>query len=185
MKASQTLPEQELVERLRDEKTRNRAFEQLMVLYQEQLYWHIRRMVKTHDDTDDVLQNTFIKAWKAIASFRGDAKLRTWLYRIATNESLTFLNKQKKASFSELADIENDMHHSHQGGGGPDGDEIQQKLEAAVATLPEKQKLVFRMKYYDDLKYQEIADILGGSVGSLKASFHHAVKKIEKFLQSG
>lgn len=184
MNASQHISEQELIERLRSESTRNVAFEQVMQLYQERLYWHIRKMVQSHDDADDLLQNAFIKAWKNMGKFRGDSKLSTWLFRIATNECLTFLNKQKKTSFGELADIENDVQHSHAGGGGPDGEEIQRRLMAAVATLPEKQRIVFQMKYFDDLRYQDIAEILGGTVGSLKASFHHAVKKIENHLQS-
>ncbi|HHG83238.1 MAG TPA: RNA polymerase sigma factor, partial [Bacteroidetes bacterium] len=151
---------------------------------QEQLYWHARKMVKTHADADDILQNTFIKAWKNIEKFRGDAKLKTWLYRIATNESLTFLNKQKKQNFSDLADIENELSHSQSGGASLSGEEIKAKLDAAVERLPDKQRLVFVMKYFEEMKYQEIADVLGGSVGSLKASFHHAVKKIESFLLS-
>jgi RNA polymerase sigma factor (sigma-70 family) len=184
MRASQHVPEQDLIEQLRDEKTRDSAFGLVMQQFQQQLYWHIRKMVHAHDDADDLLQNTFIKAWKNVEQFRGDSKLLTWLYRIATNECLTFLNKRKKAAFGELADIENDVQHSHGGGVGPDGDEIQRRLQAAVESLPEKQRLVFQMKYYDDLRYQDIAEILGGTVGSLKASFHHAVKKIENHLQS-
>lgn len=184
MNASEHQSEQELIGRLRDEKTRDKAFEQVMRLHQEQLYWHIRKMVRSHDDADDLLQNAFIKAWKNMEKFRGEAKLSTWLFRIATNECLTFLNKQKKASFSELADIENDFQHSHSGGGGPDGEEIQRRLMSAVGTLPDKQRIVFQMKYFDDLRYQDIAEILGGTVGSLKASFHHAVKKIENHLQA-
>lgn len=183
MKASQSLPENELIRQLRDPQLRERAFAMVMRRFQEPLYWHARKMVKTHDDADDMLQNTFIKAWKNIDRFRGDAKLKTWLYRIITNECLSFLNKQKKRQFSDLADLENNMGHSQAEGASPSGDEIQAKLNAAVDQLPQKQKLVFQMKYYDEMKYQEIADIVGGSVGSLKASFHHAVKKIENFLQ--
>lgn len=176
------LAEQDLIRQLRAPAQRDGAFAEVIRLYQEPLYWHIRKMLKSHDDTDDILQNTFIKAWKNIEKFRGDAKLKTWLFRIATNECLTFLNKQKKQAFSDVADLENELNHSHQSGLDPDGDEIQRKLQAAIETLPDKQRLVFMMKYFDEMKYQEIADIVGGSIGSLKASFHHAVKKIEKFL---
>jgi RNA polymerase sigma-70 factor (ECF subfamily) len=184
MNAAQYMSEQELIAQLRAENTREGAFGQVMHQYQERLYGQIRRMVNSHDDADDLLQITFIKAWKNIHQFRGDSKLSTWLFRIATNECLTFLNKQKKRSFGELADIENNLQHSHGGGGGPDGEEIQRRLLAAVETLPDKQRTVFQMKYFDDLRYKDIADILGGTVGSLKASFHHAVKKIENHLKA-
>lgn len=174
--------EQTLVNRLKSKDQRNYAFDMLVKTYQQPLYYHVRKIVLSHDDADDVIQNTFIKAWKAIEGFRGDAKLKTWLYRIATNEALTHVKKQKRRAYSDLEDIQNELTHSGSGQPGPDGEEIQRKLAAAMNTLPEKQKLVFTLKYFDEMKYDEIVEVLGGSVGSLKASFHHAVKKIEKYL---
>lgn len=182
VKPTIALKETLLLENLRNPATRERAFGEVIQQFQQQLYWHIRKMVQTHDDTDDLLQQTFIKAWKNLDNFRGDSMLKTWLYRIATNEALSFIRKEKKRNHTELADIEDDLSHSQSHGGEMGGDEIQRKLMAAVATLPEKQRLVFNMKYFDDLKYQEIQEIVGGSIGSLKASFHHAVKKVEEYL---
>lgn len=171
------------IENLKNAATRERAFTEVMKAYQQPLYWHIRRFVFDHDEADDLLQVTFIKAWQHLDSFRGDAKLKTWLYRIATNEALSLLRKNKNRQMVELSEVENSFSMSETWSGHADGDEIAQKLMAAVNTLPDKQKVVFNMKYFDDLKYEEIAEILGGSVGSLKASFHHAVKKIEDYLQ--
>ena len=174
--------ESELLEQLRDPATRGHAFNRLVRTYQEVLYYHIRRLVKNHDDTDDVLQNTFLKAWRYIDRFRADSSLKTWLYRIATNEALTFLNRQQKRQFQEIEDIQNDLRHSFSNSGYISGETIQQKLYAAIDTLPERQRLVFNMRYFDELKYDEIAQILEVSTGALKASYHHAVKKIEKCL---
>lgn len=173
-----------LVRNLKDPHKREKAFEEVIRLHQEPLYWHIRKMVKGHSNTDDILQMTFIKAWKNIENFRGDSKLKTWLFRIATNECLTFLNREKKRSFSDVADLQDNLAHSHQSVDTLTGADIQAKLKAAIDTLPEKQRLVFNMKYFEELKYQEIQEVLGGSIGSLKASFHHAVKKVESFLRS-
>lgn len=181
---SQSSQEEILISRLRNPQTKESAFGKVVSLYQETLYWHIRKMVKSHADTDDLLQQTFIKAWKYIGQFRGDAKLKTWLFRIATNECLTFLNREKKRSFSTVDDLADRIEHSHTSMDTLTGDEIQQQLQQAIDILPEKQKLVFNMKYFEDLKYREIQEVVGGSVGSLKASFHHAVKKIEHFLRS-
>lgn len=178
----QTIDDKTLLLQLRSPRTKDRAFETVVRLHQEPLYWHIRKMVKDHDEADDVLQTTFIKAWKNIDKFRGESKLKTWLFRIATNECLTFLNRQKRRSYTELSDIQDDLSHSTQSMDTLTGEDIQAKLRAAIDTLPQKQKLVFNMKYFEELKYHEIQAVLGGSVGSLKASFHHAVKKIEKFL---
>ncbi len=157
------------------------AFSQLMTKYQERIYWHIRRMVLKHDDANDIIQNTFIKAWKGLEKFREEANLYTWLYRIATNETITFINQNKKRLAQNIDDVaevlqqeKTDNHYT--------GEEIKIKLQQAISTLPEKQKLVFNMKYFQEMKYQDMADILGGSVGSLKASYFHAVKKIEEFL---
>ncbi len=181
--SSQVQDDIDLVRTLKDPQQRAKAFEEVIRRHQEPLYWHIRKMVKGHSDTDDLLQVTFIKAWKSIENFRGDSKLKTWLYRIATNECLTFLNREKKRSFSDVADLEDNLAHSHHSTDTLTGEDIQAKLRAAIATLPEKQRLVFNMKYFEELKYQEIQEILGGTVGSLKASFHHAVKKVESFLR--
>lgn len=182
--SQQTIDEQQLIQQLRSPRTADGAFATVIRLHQEPLYWHIRKMVKAHDDADDILQNTFIKAWKNLDKFRGDSKLKTWLFRIATNECLTFLNRQKRRSYTELGDIQDDLSHSTQSVDTLTGEEIQAKLRAAIDTLPQKQKLVFNMKYFEELKYQEIQAVLGGSIGSLKASFHHAVKKVELFLKT-
>ena len=158
------------------------AFKELLRLYKERLYWHIRQIVKSHDDADDVLQNTFIKVYKNIDTFKGDSKLYSWMYRIATNESITHLNKNKKRlNFSSeelqihaINNLTADVYF--------EGDAIQLKLQKAIATLPEKQQLVFNMKYFQDITYREMSDILDTSEGALKASYHIASKKIEAFL---
>jgi len=150
--------------------------------YQERLYWHIRKMVISHDDADDVLQNTFIKAFEALDRFREDASLFTWLYRIATNESLTFLKKKKNRYFLPLGDNLNQLEQTLESDAYCDGEEIQMKLQKAILRLPAKQRLVFNMKYFDELKYEEISEILKTSVGALKASYHHALKKLDKYL---
>lgn len=173
--------EEHILELLKNKKTLEKAFHLLVDTYQEKLYWHIRRMVQDHDDANDVLQNTFIKIWKALPKFKAQSKIYTWAYRIATNESITFLNKKREdSSFDEVAykmsnNLEADTFFS--------GDEIQLKLFQAVSTLPDKQKAVFMMKYFDEIKFKDMSEILNTSVGSLKASYHHAVKKIEAFLK--
>lgn len=163
----------------RSAESSDRAFSLLVKSYQERLYWHIRKMVIDQDDTDDLLQNTFIKAWKGLANFREDAGLYTWLYRIATNECLSFLTSKRRRLFLPLGDISDELLGKLEASASPDGDQINYKLQQAVLTLPDKQRLVFNMKYYDDMSYDEIAAITGTSVGALKASYHHAVKKIE------
>jgi len=178
------IDEKLLVTQLKQTETQEQAFRNLMSLYKKRLYWHIRKIVLSHDDADDVLQNTFIKVFKNIHSFKEDSKLYSWMYRIATNEAITFINKKatiQKVDLSELQykmvdDLQNDMYYS--------GDEIQQLLQKAIITLPQKQQLVFNMKYFDEMKYTDISEILDTSVGALKASYFHAVKKIEKFLKS-
>jgi len=157
----------------------DQAFSLLVKSYQERLYWHIRKMVIDQDDTDDLLQNTFIKAWKGLANFREDAGLYTWLYRIATNECLSFLTSKRRRLFLPIGDISDELLGKLEASASPDGDKINYKLQQAVLTLPDKQRLVFNMKYYDDMSYDQIAAITGTSVGALKASYHHAVKKIE------
>lgn len=167
----------------RDEHSRSKAFNLIILQYQERIYYFIRRMVLDHDDANDVAQNVFLKAWKGLDSFREESKLSTWLYRIATNESISFINKKKKIAGVPFDEVEYGLSKSLEADVYYDGDEIQRKLQTALATLPQKQKAVFVMKYYEDKKYDEIAEITGTSVGALKASFHHAVKKIENYLK--
>ncbi len=159
------------------------ALKLLMESYQERLYWHIRRILLCHDDTDDVLQNTIIKIWKGLENFKGDAKLYTWMFRIASNETFTFLEKNKKQKLnidiSENFEFKDPSHPEDLS-----GDEIQLKLEQAIATLPEKQRMVFHLKYFEEMKYSDISSVLGTSVGALKANYHLAAKKIEEFLKS-
>jgi len=174
----------ELLNKFRNSDTEQYAFNLIVRKYQERLYWHIRRIVIDHDDTDDVLQNVFIKTWKGLPQFREDANLYTWLYRIATNESLTFIKKKKKDLFVSLEDNAHILIAKRSNGKDFSGDEIELKLQKAILQLPEKQRVVFNMKYFDDKKYTEMAEILETSVGALKASYHHAVKKIEKYLTS-
>jgi len=164
------------------DKTRNEAFNLLINKYQQKIYWHIRRLVIDHDDTDDLVQETFVKVWKNLANFRSDSQLYTWIYRIATNESITFLNKKKLKNNISLDDVSNELAESLTESAYFDGDKIQKKLQEAILTLPEKQRIIFNMKYFDDMKYDEISEVLGTSVGALKASFHIAVKKIESIL---
>lgn len=172
----------ELIDRLRDPSTCREAFGEVIKTYSEPLYWQIRRMVQSHDDANDLLQNTFMKAWSSIENFRGEARLSTWLYKIAINESITFLDRERKRLNISLDDHEADLARTIEADSYFDGDELQLRLRKAVAYLPEKQRLVFNMKYFDDMKYEDMSNILGTSVGALKASYHLAVKKIESFL---
>lgn len=174
--------EQDIVRQLQDPHLQRQAFARIVAKFSEKLYWQIRKMVISHDDTDDVLQNTFLKAWMNIESFRGDAKLSTWLYRIAINESITFLNKQNNHNSVEMEDAESYLANKLESDEWFDGDELQLKLQKAILRLPEKQRLVFNMRYFDEMKYEDMSEILGTSVGALKASYHHAAKKIEDFL---
>jgi len=174
--------EQEILIMLQDEKQRNKAFSILVKQNSEKLYWQIRKMVLNHDDSNDILQNTFIKAWSAVGSFRGESKLSTWLFRIATNETLTFLNSRRMENMSGILELEDVLVQNLEADTYFSGDEAQMNLQKAVLLLPEKQRMVFNMKYFDDMRYEEMSDILGTSVGALKASYHLAVKKIEKFL---
>lgn len=173
---------EELVQRLRNPKTCREAFGEVIKTYTEPLYWQIRRMVQSHDDANDLLQNTFMKAWSSLENFRGDARLSTWLYKIAINESLSFLERERKRLSVSLDEPDASMVNTIAADTYFDGDELQQRLRVAVASLPEKQQLVFNMKYFDDLKYEDISNILSTSVGALKASYHLAVKKIEQIL---
>lgn len=173
-----------LLEKLRNVNTRDKAFGTLVNQYQERLYWHIRKIVMDHDDADDVLQNTFMKVWRNLDKFREESTLFTWLYRIATNESLTFISTVKKRSLLPLSETSEFLMNNLMADEYFDGDEIQMKLQQAILTLPDKQRTVFNMKYFDEMKYEEMSEILDTSVGALKASFHHAVKKVEDFMRS-
>ncbi|MCK8494207.1 MULTISPECIES: RNA polymerase sigma factor [Spirosoma] len=179
----------ELLAKYRDPSSRNYAFNLLVRQYQQKVYWHIRKMVIDHDDADDLVQETFIKVWNSLEQFRGDSQLYTWIYRIATNECLNFLNKKRRRFFLPIGDVEGELMEKLESnadfvtsGNEPSGEEIQMKLQKALLKLPDKQRLVFNMKYFDDMKYEDIAEITGTSVGALKASYHLAVKKIEDYL---
>lgn len=171
-----------LLETLRNPQTAREGFAKLVAEYSERLYWQIRKMVLSHDDANDILQDVFIKAWTNLDSFRGDAKLTTWLYRIAINESITFLNKKRNQHNVSIDDDDSFLGNVLESDSYFDGDEAALLLQKAILTLPEKQRLVFQMKYFEEMKYDDMSDILGTSVGALKASYHHAVKKVEKFL---
>lgn len=171
----------QLIERLRNPETCRQAFNEVMRLYSEPLYWQVRRMVENHDDANDILQNTFLKAWQSVEGFRGDARLSTWLYKITLNEAITFLARERKRLNVSLDDEESHLVHQIESDEYVDGDALALKLRKAVASLPEKQRLVFNMKYFDEMKYEDISEILGTTVGALKASYHLAVKKIEQY----
>lgn len=172
----------EILELFTEEKTRSQAFNLLLNKYQQKIYWHIRRMVIDHDDSDDILQDVFIKVWKNLANFRKDSQLYTWLYRIATNECLTFLNRKKMKNNVSLDEVSYELAESLADSTYFNGNQAQLKLQQAILTLPDKQRLVFNLKYFEEMKYEEISQVLGTSVGALKASYHLAVKKIEAFL---
>ena len=176
--------EDALIEQLRSENSRNFAFRQLMQQEQEITYRLIRRMVIDHDDADDLTQSTFIKVFENIREFEGKSKLSTWIYRIAVNEALNFLRHKRRKLFVPIVDVERQLSNKIDTGSNFNGDEIEKKLQKAILTLPEKQRLVFNMRYYENIKYEEISDILGTSVGALKASYHIAEEKIEKILRS-
>lgn len=175
--------EEDLLILLRNPDTQRQGFAQVVEEYSERLYWQIRKMVYSHDDANDILQDVFIKAWLNIEKFRGDAKLSTWLYKIAINESITFINRSKAKLNLSIDDDDSFLINQLEGDEYFDGDNAQMLLQKAMVSLPEKQRLVFQLKYFNELKYDEMSDILGTSVGALKASFHHAVKKVEKFLK--
>jgi RNA polymerase sigma-70 factor (ECF subfamily) len=177
------LTEEELQIQLSQPHQRAKAFAVVVRTYQERLYWHIRKMVLSHDDSNDVLQNTFLKAWNGLDGFRGDSQISTWLYRIATNEALTFLTNKRLRNLQSLDEVEDNMLQNLTADNYFNGNDAQLKLQKAIITLPEKQRLVFNMKYFDEITYEQMEAILGTSVGALKASFHYAVKKIEKYLE--
>ncbi len=176
------IEDKDILALFKDEKTRNTALTHLISKYQKMLYWHIRKIVISHDDSDDVLQNTYIKIWKGLENFREESQLYTWIYRIATNEALTLLRQKQKANTTSIHPIEYQLSKDLESDNFFTGDEIQLKLQQALLTLPEKQRLVFNMRYYDETPYEKMSQILETSVGALKASYHIAAKKVEEFL---
>jgi len=175
--------DEELLERIRDESSRRDAFSTMVARYRERLYWHIRKIVVVHEDADDVLQNTFLKAWKGLETFKGEAQLYTWLYRIATNESINFLNQKRGRQMMSVDDAGHELSQSLHHDAYFSGDKLQLQLQQAILSLPDKQRLVFNMKYFDEMPYDKMSEILGTSVGALKASYHHAVKKIKEWFE--
>ena len=176
--------EKDFIRELLDPKTQNIAFQKLLRDYQRPLYNHIRNIVLNHDDTDDVLQNTFIKVFQNLKNFKGESKLFSWMYRIATNEAITFIQQKAKKNGISSEALQSKIVDNLKADTYFDGNDIQYKLQKAIALLPEKQQLVFKMKYFEEIKYEDMSEILGTSVGALKASYHHAVKKIEDFMNS-
>lgn len=177
-----TAKDNELLLQFRDPRTKEAGFTAIIKKYQEKLYWHIRRIVVNHDDANDVLQNVFIRVWNGLSNFREDAQLYTWLYRIATNECLTFLDQQKKRSTSSLSEEESGLSNRVIADKFFDATKAEWKLQLAIQHLPEKQRIVFNLRYFDEMPYEEMSEVLETSQGALKASYHHAVKKIEEFL---
>lgn len=177
--------EQVLLAAFREEVTREAAFTRLVELYQERLYWHIRRMVVEHEDTNDVLQHVFIKVWKYLDNFRAESNLYTWMYRIATNETMTWLEQRKRRASLSLDDEGNsELSGRLEAQQGFDANKLEWKLQQAIQSLPEKQRIVFSLRYYDEMPYEQMSEVLDTSEGALKASYHHAVKKIEKIIKS-
>ncbi len=175
-----TLDDTQLLEQFKNSATKERSFTAIVKKYQEKLYWHIRRMLVEHEDANDVLQNMFVKAWKGLDNFRADSQLYTWLYRIATNECLTFLEQKKKRNTFSISD--NELTNNVKAENGFDENKLEWKLQLAVQQLPEKQKAVFNLRYFDEMPYNEMSEVLQTSEGALKASYHHAVKKIEDYI---
>ncbi|TAF67065.1 MAG: RNA polymerase sigma factor [Cytophagales bacterium] len=178
------MDEQTLIHSLKNPEARKEAFEWLMHNYQRKVYSIVRKMVIDHEDADDITQEVFIRIWKSLDNFRGDAKLFTWIYKITTNLCLNFLQKKKKKFWLSIQNISKDLTQKLESSPYVEANEVQLKLQKALLKLPDKQRLVFNMKYYEDLKYEEISEILGTSIGALKASYHLAVKKIEESLQT-
>jgi RNA polymerase sigma-70 factor (ECF subfamily) len=176
--------DKELLFQFRVPATKERAFNAIVKKYQEKLYWHIRRMVVGHEDANDVLQNVFIKVWNALEQFREDSQLYTWLYRIATNECLTFLEQQKKRAAVSIEDLDAVISDKIKAEQGFDANQLEWRLQLAIQQLPEKQRLVFNLRYYDEMPYEEMSRILETSEGALKASYHHAARKIEEFIKN-
>ena len=179
-----TLSDSELLVEFRNPVTKEKAFTSIIKKYQEKLYWHLRRMVVDHDDANDVLQNVMIRVWNGLENFREDSQLYTWLYRVATNECLTFLEQQKKRTAVSLSDVESGLENKIKADQNFDGNKLEWKLQLGIQQLPEKQRIVFQLRYYDEMPYEEMSRVLETSEGALKASYHHAVKKIEEFLKN-
>ena len=179
-----TLSDSELLVEFRNPVTKEKAFTYLIKKYQEKLYWHLRRMVVDHDDANDVLQNVMIRVWNGLENFREDSQLYTWLYRVATNECLTFLEQQKKRSSVSLSDVESGLENKIKADQNFDGNKLEWKLQLGIQQLPEKQRIVFQLRYYDEMPYEEMSRVLETSEGALKASYHHAVKKIEDYIKN-
>lgn len=177
-----TTQDSELLTLFRNPSTKESAFTAIIKKYQERLYWHVRRMVVEHEDANDVLQNVFIKVWKGLENFREDAQLYTWLYRIATNECLSYLEQQKKRTSISLDVPENNLENKIKADKHFDPNKLEWKLQLAIQQLPEKQKIVFSLRYYDEMPYEEMSRVLETSEGALKASYHHAVKKVEDYI---
>ncbi len=177
------MDDKDLLMMFREEEKANYAFNLIVQKYSERLYWHIRKLTASHDDTNDILQNTLVKAWGALPQFREESRLYTWLYRIATNETLTFLKKSKMRAFLSLSDYSGQVENKIEADPYFDGDESQRIFRKAIMKLPDKQRAVFNMRYYDQMKYEEISEVLGTSVGALKASYHHAFQKIQEYLK--
>jgi RNA polymerase sigma factor (sigma-70 family) len=176
------LDDKELLYQFKDPSQKEKAFTAIIKKYQEKLYWHVRRMVVDHDDANDILQNAFVKVWKSLENFREDSQLYTWLYRIATNESLTFLDQQKRRASVSLSDVEDGLSNKIKADENFDSNKLEWKLQLAIQKLPEKQRAVFNLRYYDEMPYEEMSRVLETSEGALKASYHHAAKKIEDFI---
>jgi RNA polymerase sigma factor (sigma-70 family) len=177
-----TTHDNELLILFRAPETKEKAFTQIVKKYQERLYWHIRRLVVSHDNANDVLQNVFIRVWKGLENFREDSQLYTWLYRIATNESLSFLEQQKKKASISLSEVESGLSNKVKADDHFDASKMEWKLQLAIQELPEKQRVVFTLRYYDEMPYEEMSQVLETSEGALKAPYHHAVKKIEEYI---
>lgn len=172
----------EILAKIKDPETKNYGFNLLVRKYQQRIYWLIRKMVIDHDDADDLVQEVFIKIWQKLSLFREDSQLYTWIYRIATNETLNFLRKKRNKYLLPIHDLQSELMQKLRSSAYIDGDEVQLKLQKALLKLPDKQRLVFNMKYFENMKYKEISEITGTSTGGLKASYFHAVKKIENLL---
>jgi len=187
MPAEAQTDERAILAAFREEHTRERAFTQLIEIYQERLYWHIRRMVVEHEDTNDILQNVFIKIWRYLGDFREESNLFTWMYRIATNETMTWLDQRKRRATVPLGDGEGESDLSNRlvAQKGFDANKLEWRLQQAIQKLPEKQRIVFNLRYYDEMPYDKMSEVLETSEGALKASYHHAVKKIEQFIRNG
>ncbi len=179
-----TKSDAELLSEFKQAETKERAFTAIIKKYQEKLYWHVRRMVVEHEDANDVLQNVFIRVWNGLENFREDSQLYTWLYRIATNESLTYIEQQKKKSSVSLDVEENGLENKVRADQHFDANKLEWKLQLAIQQLPEKQRVVFALRYYDEMPYEEMSRVLDTSEGALKASYHHAVKKIEDYIRN-